>query len=82
MEAITFLGFSQGSFSPDYILARPYALAIVYLIPMVIIGVIGLRRFQFVDGRRGFVMVAFFIAAAVDYLFTLIFTNGRSLTIY
>src|SRR6185503_21078749 len=28
MEAIQWLGLSKGSFSPDYILARPYALAI------------------------------------------------------
>src|SRR4029078_5978016 len=40
MEAITFLDFSRGSCSPDYILARPYALAIAYLIPMAVIGAI------------------------------------------
>ena len=82
MEAITFLDFSRGSFSPDYILARPYALAIAYLIPMVLIGIISLRRFRFVDERRGFPTVAFLVAAAVDYLFTLVFADGRLLTIY
>src|SRR4051812_844377 len=37
MEAMKLLGSSRGSFSPDYILARPYALALVYLIPMAVI---------------------------------------------
>jgi hypothetical protein len=82
MEAITFLGFSRGSFSPDYLLARPYALAMAYLIPMVVIGVISLRCFRFIDERRGFLTVAFLVAAAVDYVFTLLFADGRLLTIY
>ena len=79
MEALPFFGLSQGSFSPDYILARPYALAIVYLIPMIIVGVVGLRRF---DRRRFLMAVVFLIAAGIDYVFTLIFADGRSLTIY
>jgi hypothetical protein len=37
MVAIQHLGLSRGSFSPDYILARPYALAIAYLIPLSIL---------------------------------------------
>lgn len=82
MDVITFLGFSRGSFSPDYILARPYALALAYLIPMAVIGVSSLRRFRFSDERRGFVTVAFLSAAALDYVFTLIFADGRLLTIY
>jgi hypothetical protein len=82
METITFLGFSRGSFSPDYILARPYALALTYLIPMVVIGFIGLRRSRFIDRRRNFVTVIFLVAAAIDYVFTLIFADGRYLTIY
>ncbi len=82
MEAITFLGFSRGSFSPDFILARPYALALAYVIALAVIGVISLRRFRFSDERRGLVMVAFVAAAFVDYMFTLMFADGRLLTIY
>jgi len=82
MKAITFLGFSRGSFSPDFTLTRPYALAITYLIPIIIIGFIGLRHFRLMDGRRSFVTLAFLVAAAADYVFTIIFADGRLLTIY
>src|SRR5262245_26752258 len=41
MKGVTLLGFSSGSFSPDYILARPYALIIAYLIVFVLIGILG-----------------------------------------
>ena len=82
MEAITFLGFSRGSFSPDYILARPYALALAYLIPMAFIGVASLRRFRFRDERLGFVAVVLLVMGVIDYVCTLIFADGRFLTIY
>ncbi len=82
METITFLGFSRGSFSLDFILARPYALAIAYLIPMIVIGIVGLRRFRCGWERRSFLTLVFLVAAAVDYTFTLVFADGRSLTIY
>jgi len=82
MKAITFLGFSRGSFSPDYILARPYALAITYLIPVIILLFIGQRLVRPVDARRGFVMLALLVAMAADYVFTIIFAEGRLLTIY
>lgn len=79
MEALPFFGLSQGSFSPDYLMARPYALAIVYLVPMLIIGVAGLRR---PDQRRRLTTVIFLVTATADYVFTLIFADGRFLTIY
>ena len=82
MEAIAFLGFSRGSFSPDYILARPYALALAYLIPMAFIGVASLRRCRFRDERLGFVAVALLVMGVIDYVCTLIFSDGRFLTIY
>jgi len=82
MEVITWLGLSAGSFSPDYILARPYALAVVYLIPMVIVGVVGLYPLQRMASARGLVTAIFLVAATLDYVFTLIFADGRSLTIY
>lgn len=82
METITFLGFSRGSFSPDYILARPYALALAYLIPLAFIGVASLRRFRFRDEQLGFVAVALLVMAVIDYVCTLTFADGRFLTIY
>lgn len=82
MEAITLLGLSQGSFSPDYILARPYALALAYMIPMAILGVIILRRCSFSDERLRFVAVAALVLAVLDYACTLTFADGRTLTIY
>lgn len=82
METITFLGFSRGSFSPDYILARPCALALAYLIPLAFIGVVSLRRFRFRDEQLGFLAVALPVMAVIDYVCTLIFADGRSLTIY
>jgi hypothetical protein len=81
MEAVTALGLSRGSFSPDYILARPFALAIVYLIPMVIVGLIGLRRRPFND-RCSAITITFLAGATLDYVFTLVFADQRLLTIY
>lgn len=82
MEAIRILGLSKGSFSPDYSMARPYALAITYLIPMAIIAVISWHSLRPVHQKRGLAVLVFFIAAAIDYVFTLIFAQGQSLTIY
>ena len=82
MEAIQWLGLSKGSFSPDYILARPYALAIAYVIPMLFIGAIWVWRFRALDRRCGWLTLGVLLAAVTDYVFTLAFANGRSLTIY
>lgn len=82
MEAIALCGYSRGSFSPDYIMARPYALAITYAIPMIVIGFVGLHRTRFAVERRSVMTLTFLIAACVDYVFTLIFADGQLLTIY
>jgi hypothetical protein len=82
MKVIDVFGLSRGSFSPDYILARPYALAIAYLVPMIVIGIIALRRWKPADSRRGLLLAGFFVAAIVDYVCTLLFAEGRGLTIY
>jgi hypothetical protein len=83
MEIIKFLGCSRGSFSPDYILARPYALALAYLLTVVIICGIGRYfRFHFTDERHRFVIAAFLVTAIADYLFILIFAAGPGFTIY
>jgi hypothetical protein len=35
MEVIKILGWSKGSFSPDYMTARPYGLGLAYSIPLI-----------------------------------------------
>lgn len=83
MAAVKWLGFSSGSFSPDYILARPYALALAYLLVMIIIGGIGWGfRFHFTDRKQRFVVTIFLATAVLDYLLTLIFAKGPGFTIY
>lgn len=57
MGAITFLGFSSGSVSPDRALAAPYALGIAYLLPMLIVGVVGLYRVRSIYYGRGLAAV-------------------------
>jgi hypothetical protein len=79
MEALPWLGLSRGSFSPDYLLAGPYALAMVYLLPMIVAAAVGFRG---VDKRRRLATVAFLIAAVADYAFILLFASGRFITIY
>jgi hypothetical protein len=82
MQAIVELGLSKGSFSPDYILARPYALAIVYLIPMIIVAFFSwhrLKKFQVPPSRPE---ILFFAVAVLDYVLTLVFGQSRGLTIY
>jgi hypothetical protein len=76
--------FSRGSFSADYSMARPYGLAIVYLVPMVIVGFIALRRSRFKVKKIGLLTLAFFFAAIMDYVLTLVVANfhHHSLKIY
>lgn len=81
MKAIRLLGLSYGSFSPDYLMARPYGLALAYPIPLGIV----LAAFWLCNRETRFrlwpalVLVA---VALVDYVMTLIFTHQRFLTIY
>ena len=80
MEAIRRLGYSRGSFSPDYATARPYALAIAYLVPLALVVVpVGLRtRFVRPIGGR---VALLLVAAAVDYGVTLAYATQRSFSI-
>jgi hypothetical protein len=82
MEAIHVLGLSKGSFSPDFVLARPYALAIAYLVPLILIAVISWWKYRSLSPRRRPVLAGLFVAAAIDFVVTLIFADGRYLTIY
>jgi hypothetical protein len=81
MGAIRSLGLSGGSFSPDYILARPYALALVYLLPLIGLAVVLRLR----EGRTGSLRpmtLALTGVAVLDYVLTLVFGSCRSFTIY
>ena len=81
MKAIRLLGLSYGSFSPDYSMARPYGLALAYLIPLgIALSAFWLRK-RGAQSRLwlGWALVA---VALVDYGMTLIFAHQRFLTIY
>lgn len=79
MELIARLGLSSGSFSPDYIAARPYALAIAYLIPLcILLPTIWLRTRT---AHLGWTCILL-IVAALDFCLMLVFAGGPGLTIY
>ncbi len=81
MGTIKSLGLSSGSFSPDYLMARPYALAVVYLIPLIGLAVVLRLR----EGRTGSLRPMTLVLAGVavlDYVLTLVFGSWRSFTIY
>ena len=63
------------------IVARPYALAIAYLIPMLILAVVGWRRFRPITWPRTILVATLLVALVVDYACTLTFTD-RSLKLY
>jgi hypothetical protein len=82
MPAIAALGLSRGSFSPDYVMARPYALALAYV--PVVLGVVAImlwtrRRPDRWPRRWGWIALA---AAATDFAATLWFAGGPGLTVY
>ena len=80
MPANRRLGYSRGSFSPDYGTARPYALAIVYIVPFALAALVWLRTRP--DRRFRPLILVTLVLAVADYVMTLIFADGRSLTIY
>lgn len=81
MPAIGVLGLSSGSFSPDYVMARPYALALAYLVPVVaLLAVTWLRRRMARPYR--FWSCLLLCVAALDYLLTLRLTHTPGLTLY
>ena len=81
MPTIRMLGLSRGSFSPDYLLAKPYALAAAYLIPLGILLLIVWMRTRL---RRRLLIwaVVLLIVAAIDFCYTLKFAEAPGLTIY
>ncbi len=81
MAAIRRLGLSRGSFSPDYILARPYALAIAYLIPLgILLATLWVRKRLAPPYRHW--TIALILVAIVDFCFTLTFAGGPGSSIY
>jgi hypothetical protein len=73
-------GLSKGSPSPDSIAARPYALAITYLVPLgALLGLVALRT-GLAPHRRW--VVALVAVAALDFYLTLTLAGGSGFTIY
>jgi len=81
MVAIRRLGWSRGSFSHDYIAASPYALAIAYAIPMIVVIVPIWVRTRLVHPYRGLVALLL-IAAGLAFSCTIVYGSQRSLTLY
>lgn len=75
------LGWSRGSRSPDYTLARPYALAMAYLIPLTIVIAVlwGRRRFDKPYVRWICALIALVV---LDYFMTLALASGPGLSFY
>lgn len=81
MEVIKILGWSKGSFSPDYIMARPYGLGLAYSIPLILVS-LSLLLPGCSSGRHRRLTLIFFAALLVDGVFTCVFTDRRSLSLY
>jgi hypothetical protein len=81
MPVIGAIGLSQGSFSPDWSLAGPYALAITYLLPLgLILAIVWWRtRMSPPDGRIALMLA---VVCLVDYGFVMAFGRGPGLSIY
>lgn len=81
MEVIKALGFSSGSYSPDYSRAGPYALATAYLVPLAgLLALVGWRtRFAPPYRRWTFLLLGLVV---VDFALTLVFRSRPGLSIY
>jgi hypothetical protein len=82
MPAIRALGWSRGSFSPDFLLARPYALGLAYglFLSAILLAALWGRRGRFHAGRVGLLILLGL--AAVDFAMLLYFGGGPGLSIY
>jgi hypothetical protein len=81
MEAIKSLGLSKGSFSPDFIMARPFGLGLAYSVPIILVSLSLLIPACATRIHRQWALI-FFVTLMVDYVFTYIFAARRSLTLY
>lgn len=81
MPAISAMGLSRGSLSPDFGLARPYALALAYLLMLgVVFGLLRICKRMSPQARRWACVTL--IVAAVDFGMTLWFAGGPGLSVY
>ena len=81
MHVLVPIGLSRGSYSPDWMLARPWALAVVYVIPLtLLLTVVVFRRGAGQPWRRWVVLAG--VLGVVDYFITLTFAGTRALTMY
>ena len=82
MPAIAALGMSSGSFSPDYLMARPYALAAAYLValaPVLLLVAWRTRMARRHVRRWALILLA---VAVVDFIATLSLAGGPGFSIY
>ncbi len=75
------LGISKGSFSLNYIVARPYALLAVYLLPLSAL-ISGYALFIKNKKEIGKYLIALLLLSVLDYFCTLHFAHTPGLTIY
>ena len=75
------MGLSQGSASPDSTFARPYALAVVYVVPLAVWLAMIARRTRLKPPHR-YWAIAVVVLALADYVMTLKWAGGPGLSIY
>lgn len=81
MEAIKTLGYSKGSFPPDYIMARPYGLGLAYSIPLILVS-LSLLIPACSSWRHRRLAMIFFAVMIMDGFCTYIFADRRSFSLY
>ncbi|MEX0886939.1 MAG: hypothetical protein WD009_10920, partial [Phycisphaeraceae bacterium] len=75
MPIIRVLGMSAGSFSPDYIAARPYGLLLAYLLPaLAVVGALWVCRATARPTRRW--LLVLLAVGVLDYCFVMLFAAG------
>jgi hypothetical protein len=77
---IVLLGLSRSA-SPDHILGRPYGMALAYLVPAALITLLVTIRTR-LEHPHGILLGLMLGLAALDFVMTMLFANGRFLTIY
>lgn len=75
------MGKVRGSYSPYRKMARPYALAVVYVVPLAIWLTMIARRTKLKPPHR-YWMIAVVVLAVADYVETLLLAGGPGLSIY
>lgn len=81
MPAIKAFGYSKGSFSPDYLMARPYGLGLAYSIPLMLVA-LSLLIPACASRRHWRLALLFFAVLLADGLATYLLADRRSLSLY